>query len=219
MGSFLAEQPPIILPHLFRFHDLSVGVAARPNQLRFFVELKQLVMRTHWVVTRDTPPILLPSWSSQNGSHQITHHWAPPPEVRLYFTAGLILIDGYWAWEADHAYLLARVQGRTGAFKPPLPNIFDDGRICMGRDVPVPERNSSTRPVFALVEDLLNHFYASTWNADLLNTIPEREVVSRALFGYNLDNKQLPIGPMTTWIRGFVGVSNNRYNDLPLEAP
>lgn len=69
-------------------------------------------------------------------------------------------------------------------FLPPIPNVFNDGKICMGRSfVGITESNSDT--LGKLVQDSIDSFYSSSANEDLITDSMNRREISSQLFGWN----------------------------------
>jgi hypothetical protein len=87
--------------------------------------------------------------------------WVAPPEVQLRFVVltteedGGVSVGGNWLFACDR---------EKRGYRLPLPNLFDDARICTGAFAG--EQSTALGCVTASLEQ----FNRSKWNADLLRT-------------------------------------------------
>ena len=88
----------------------------------------------------------------------------------------------------------ARHEGRRRLATLPLPNVFDDGKLCLG------DGNGYADPGDPLpkrAETLLAKWLASPWNQDLF--CPEKSAACRKLFSWTLDGEQVHPGREDLW--------------------
>jgi hypothetical protein len=114
--------------------------------------------------------------------------WTPPPDMRLHL--GLVATmpgeDGA-PYVFGDAYFYVTKTGTPGFFRLPLPNVYEDSRVCMGRGM---ER--AEEPTLAgLLARARAHFLASSWNSDLIHLID----TSRAFFSFRLADNNAPVYP------------------------
>lgn len=111
-------------------------------------------------------------------------------------------------------YLVLSVPGEPGVWKPALPNIYEDGRVCMGTDA-VRNMQKTTQPI-SLFCFALQELVFSSWNSDLAGEV---HTYNGQYATSVTDNKPL------NWNTGYLTsnstmwkttrVSNATYNDIP----
>jgi len=102
-----------------------------------------------------------------------------------------------------------------GNFLPPIPNIFNDGKICMGRYfVAITRSNSDT--LGKIVQDSIDSFYSSSANEDLITDSMNRREISSQLFGWNSSKEtSYSMGNIERLLK--VRVGNFLLDNLPYE--
>jgi len=102
-----------------------------------------------------------------------------------------------------------------GNFLPPIPNIFNDGKICMGRYfVGITQSNSDT--LGKIVQDSIDSFYSSSANEDLITDSMNRREISSQLFGWNSSKETAySMGNIERLLK--VKVGNFLLDNLPYE--
>jgi hypothetical protein len=102
-----------------------------------------------------------------------------------------------------------------GNFLPPIPNIFNDGKICMGRYfVGITRSNSDT--LGKIVQDSIDSFYSSSANEDLITDSMNRREISSQLFGWNSSKEtSYSMGNIERLLK--VRVGNFLLDNLPYE--
>lgn len=91
----------------------------------------------------------------------------------------------------------------SGTFLPNLPNVYDDGKLCIGDGLRDIDRDCD---LTVMVSELMDLFSCSTWNTDLT---PRFDF---SLMRWDADGKQLPMDPRVYegYLRRF---SNKFVND------
>jgi hypothetical protein len=103
----------------------------------------------------------------------------------------------------------------VGNFLPPIPNIFNDGKICMGNSFSL-NRASNSTSVGEFVQSSIDSFYSSIANEDLINDSMNRREVSSQLFGWDTAKETAPlIGRVERLLK--VKVGNFLLDNLPYE--
>lgn len=101
-----------------------------------------------------------------------------------------------------------------GNFLPPIPNVFNDAKICMGHAFS--SNPSCTDSIGEIVQNSINSFYSSTANEDLINDSMNRREISSQLFGWNEQKQTAPlVGKAQRLIK--VKVGNFLLDNLPYE--
>lgn len=116
--------------------------------------------------------------------------WKPPQGIHVLVVSTFLwdaAAKEYWFGDGGKtSYLVLVAPGISAGFhRPPLANLYDDGRICMD-----PPRNR-----FPTIADAwsgaVNVIGATRFSADLSNRFPIE--ASDAAFSYNADGTQVPI--------------------------
>jgi len=124
----------------------------------YTVALDRLPLHTRFRLVAD---VLVPAFASESDL-ELALVWQAPRDMRLAFAVHTEAEDG--AVVILNNYLFA-CDTRNRAYRLPLPNLFDDCKVCtgeFGRTQP-----SGAAAVAASVEQ----FRASQWNADLMRTV------------------------------------------------
>ena len=173
--------PSAIHPSVAVLYTQPVGVALTPATTRSaaitrcWVRIPQLMLDTYWAVNTETNQ-WYPVFKPDPGTVAQVLPWVPPSGTNLYLVSA-------WPEPTRHTYLVATRDVAPGFFRPPLPNIFEDGRVCMGNhEVDPPERT----PLLDQFKTMVDTFHRNPWNTDLVTRTPNNERVARALFAYTL---------------------------------
>lgn len=103
-----------------------------------------------------------------------------------------------------------------GNFLPPIPNIYNDGKICMGRYFDgITEPNSHA--IGKLVQDSIDSFYSSSANEDLITDSMNRRDISSQLFGWSSSKETCPLMGNNIERLLKVKVGNFLLDNLPYE--
>jgi hypothetical protein len=130
----------------------------------YTVMLSHLSIKTAWIFFKDKN-ILTPNFGSGNVPPVMTMKWYPPAEMELYAVFNLDVIGTILA-----VYLLAYHHEDKTWWRLPLGNLYDDGKVCMGR-TPNPSSTSDQDTIvkwLAILEQ-------SQWNADLWNSVEKTQ--------------------------------------------
>lgn len=127
-------------------------------------EIPALNLRSHWELTADQ--ILVPKFINKDHDlHGKLMHaaalWTPPAGMRLLFINQIGSDRGVW-FSNESSWLFA-FNASKKAFLLPLPNVYEDGRICMGEFGGVGEDNNIQSSLMLATRQ----FYGAGWNADL----------------------------------------------------
>jgi hypothetical protein len=142
----------------------------------------------------------------------------PTKEIKILFANNVNRSEG--SYQAVN-YLIFQLFNKTnneliGNFLPPIPNIFNDGKICMGRAfLGITEANSDT--LGKLVQDSIDSFYSSSANEDLITDSMNRRDISSQLFGWNSAKETSPLMGNNIERLLKVKVGNFLLDNLPYE--
>lgn len=138
-----------------------VTLAVANKRALLGVELDGFPLATHAALKEG---VLLPVFKANKDSVPATLQWSVPETMQLTFAClGERLASS--RWNGLDCFLFARHRAGEpgGYFRFVLPNIFEDGRLCMGNGY----KNEQAQ-LLDLLPAALAHFRASTWNTDLL---------------------------------------------------
>lgn len=169
-GCFLVLGKPV---------DLAVG----PQSVLCAVRLDGISLTTQFQQTGDK---LYPVFGASGVMMSL--EWKKPDDMELVFSSDCTKDRG--RWRMGECFLFARKANKPGFLKLPLPNLYEDGRICMGNEVAGSIRGDTLEGCFKAA---LESFADTRWNSDLL---PAAER-TRALFRWTVDRKQ--IQPEMAW--------------------
>lgn len=121
----------------------------------YAVRLPFLRIRTQYRVIGAGANVCLVPWFERGDTLDLTCEWTPPYNCDLFFV-----------YRENKCYLVAGYTNPTGARsirRIPMPNVYGDGRICMGQWRPNPEQT-----ILDQLNSAITNFTTSEWNGDLL---------------------------------------------------
>lgn len=142
--------------------NMPVNLQLGSNRAYWTIRLAKLTLRAPWRLHEGN---LVPVFNSTTDP-VMAIDWVPPMPV--YF----VMSENIGNHTVEQAWLFAGAPGNF--YRLPLANIFDDGRICMGRD-PVPRANNSLDNI----RNWLQRFASAQWNADLWHGTDQTFVMFR----------------------------------------
>lgn len=128
------------------------------------VRLRSLRFDTHFQV--NTAGVAIPVFSPGRGTIRLNLTWDVPDDADILL--GVCVVPPTpteHRWKFSKAYFAMTKPDVGGFFNPPLPNIYDDGSVCLGVN--------DHEPVFhenlaGLVDVITARFNNAPWNTDLL---------------------------------------------------
>jgi len=198
--SFASEMVHKIC-NAFYFGDNPVHMSFKKNELFVFTRLHSITLTSHYYLNPDDKilrPIFIKTDDSQSKQHPImSPKWVCPESMSLYF------VSKVYNWniprlcpktQPDQSNYLFALDANKVAWKLPLPNIFEDGAVCMGRFDGGAE---SIQAAFALA---LGQFYNSAWNSDLNSSQTSQKAGSMFMFKPTETSvEQVPMDESTHW--------------------
>lgn len=146
--------------HLKDFGPAHIALGAESNIVFFTVELKRIPLRAPFKLVKEST--LVPQFGD-NSLDTLSLEWEAPEGMSIRFLNMCTVNEGGRAnqrWHSTKAWLFAGTTDNR-QFRLPLPNIYDDCRICEGEWV----RTASNGEECLL--KALTQFEKSEWNADL----------------------------------------------------
>jgi hypothetical protein len=185
----------------FHFGDNAVNMSFKKSELFAFTKLKSIILTSHYNLNPDDKilrPVFIKTEDSSSKQYPImSPRWTCPDSMSLYFVSKI------YGWntrmtlpktQPDQSNYLFALDANKVAWKLPLPNIFDDGAICMGR---FDGSSTSIQGAFAMA---LGQFYNSAWNSDLNSSQTSQKAGSMFMFKPTETSvEQMPMDEATHW--------------------
>lgn len=170
-----------------------------------------IVFTTLWIpyLTMRAPfrlanKLMVPQFQSREDPI-MTLKWEPPDDMRLCFCMSVTLPTGVdQGFGCNYHYLFATDKAKA-AYRLPLPNLYDDCRICMGTDSPI-----TGGTLTECVSRCLDIFQAAQWGSHLLKSLEN----SQAFFKFDPKNDGFnPVYP-ADWKALTIKVANDMTSNV-----
>lgn len=156
----------------------------------FSLRIKKIPLRCGWTVTESG--ILYPDFH-RDVQPNFELVWNTPADMELIMMIRMSLHDS--VYEVDTQWLLAFRHGYDDAFRLPLANIHDDGRLCDDKEG---EGNYHGPTPEEAISSAMTKFAQSGWNTDLWNTQTATQSMFRFLAQGDAHVQQNSIMPWST---------------------
>lgn len=167
----------------FVFHNVMADYsihAVADGDYRLFKTIDSIHLKTWFnYVSEEEQVKMVPVFSRGEQSIEMNPEWKPPEDMVLAFITHIL------QHHFCNAYLIAISMESRGLFKLPLPNLYGDGKLCLGGGADIPGRNAVD-----LADNALEDFNQSKWNRDLLSRV-SRESLNN-MFAFDEQGKQIP---------------------------
>ena len=164
----------VSIPNLFK--GWSALVTAKNSYVTMWKMVPSLTLNTKWSVVDESNPQLTPTFRDSRDNINLALPWMPPKDMRMIFA---INTQEYYSY-----FFVFSLKTMRSTILP-IPNIYDDGRLCIG------EFHFSDSLIDDLDRLFVHVFDASDWNSDLLSRV--KVAATRKLFSYSVDKQQLDI--------------------------
>lgn len=176
-----------------------------------WTELKSLKINTVYSITADGSryPLFKNAVENSPPEYEAGYEFCPElANMRMFFTSTIKKSGGSYVWA--QSCLVCKAPKRREIFRPPLPNIHSDSKLCMGN------LYSSTGPCLADVfTHSLAHLESSKWNSDAMQGLTGDHI--RALYSFKFDKQIPPVAGYKWWENpSCAPVNNLNYGELPL---
>lgn len=153
-------------------------IIRNPNLIIAAMQLSSLAIRSNFVTAGD---YFVPTWNPAANSLEMVLHWSPPPNHKMHLGVECHYSDGNW--QVGTGVFFVTKEGVGGFHHPPMPNLHNDGRICLG------DRCSIIRhpTLQGFLERLIDNFSHSKWGTDLVPDLSR----SQAAFRWRRDTCQV----------------------------
>lgn len=210
----LAASQPITIPNAFSIGDIPAGVQVKGTEFITWLKLPELNIsgvfnlgpeNTVYAVFKKAPVAGTTEFDS-------SFKWNPNTAgMSVYFVATFQQAPGGAEYVQVQSHMIARARTGKQNRKPPFPNIYPDGRVCMGNGF-----GNVAATLSKGLHHAVNHFLTSRWNSDLADHLSQELV--RSVFSWKSSGEQIPTPEGFEWHRSSAcPVINNQYiNDLPL---
>lgn len=183
-----------IVPNIAKIGEMFVHLqAAAITSLA--VVLPYLRIRTFYLAAGTGKELCMVPWFAPDNAIDFACDWYPEDDCKIVFviSAGtcFVMLVG------------TGTDGKKTIHRVPLPNIYDDGRICMGTWA-APGAGSSH---VEIMSSALTFFATSSFNSDLIG---ESRTRSSKIMRFTIDGKQLP--PVAKWRTVCPQISGASYN-------
>ncbi len=159
-----------------------VGIARSNDRTIMFSALPYVRIETHFAASSDGLSVY--AEFTKYAAANATYNWRPPHDMFR-----IVLCTTVAEGETANSYLclISRLTNRTYAL--PLPNINEQGLICLGF-------TNTERNPFDAHAAALSRFHDSKWNTDWFNE--RKQAASRKLFRFGLDDSPVPVTAQTS---------------------
>lgn len=203
----LANENQMVMRSIATVDGCVISVAQKAGSYTVWARVPGIKITGNFKVIGEGKIITPDFWGSRNGGGmQLSLPWVCHPTMALYF---VVLMDKPNAnFRTNHAYITgADTSGNVkGWLLPPLANLYEDGRICMGRE-PI--------KCFPTIGDQwlgsLQHFNSAQFNADLSSRLNQATVAAQLSWNA-ADNKQIPIPD--AWYKNWTKVNSTIYTNI-----
>lgn len=182
----LAKVTPRIIHGLLAGSDVAAFSA---NGISAARRLDKLALHTFYrpIVDVSERSCLVPVWQQGRPiASEMKFDWIPPENMKLY----LVL---YWECGQNPVttveplpYLVA-LSSEKRTYLLPIPNLYADCRICLGRN---PGRFAPLGGIVPQLDKVMQILQTTSWNTDLLRNITRQ---TQAMFRFDANGIQLPI--------------------------
>ena len=212
----LAADTPVVVPRAFVLGDKPVHMAVSQRNLTLFTRLDHFNITTTYAT--HSRGVVTPAFAAPTpGAVTLTCKWVAPANMALWFVALFdVNATPRCVYSRSSLAVACTEERHKGVFRLPLPNIYENGRLCLGRNEPATVQPDASDPMFTVFERAAGVFNRSSWNSDLLHTA---NAPARArTFQFSLaNNESVNVDP--AWPTFFDRISNTDFNNLPLTHP
>jgi len=167
----------------FLLGNIPVSMSFKKSEMYAYARLSEITLTSHYhlnVEDKILRPVFIKTEDLTSKQFPImSPKWICPESMALYFVSKI------YGWNTrmtlpktqyDQSNYLFALDSNKVAWKLPLPNIFDDCAICMGR---FDGSGISIQEAFGLA---LSQFMKSSWNSDLNSSVTTQKAGSMFMF-------------------------------------
>lgn len=174
--------------------------------MAFAREIEGFDLHTYFKPTVDSnnKAIIQPVWSAPGSEMKCS--WKALPDMKLFFVSYFELADGADARSVEPLHYLIARDNKKRTYLLPIPNLHNDGRVCMGNGAHFVDMKRSP---LEMIDMAMTSFLSSKWNADLAGNITE---ATNIMFRFDTEGKQIfPDREKFNWERNCRAINNYNY--------
>jgi hypothetical protein len=209
----ISQSVPTTIMNAFTLGENTCHIQIKGPNIVVWTELNKLAVSTVYTpvaTTGEFYPLFKKTPERNTLETNRTETWLPNQfKFRLFFIQAFALAGGVYNGGDGASFLVGKKEETTKVIRPPLPNIYTDGRVCMGGLV-VKEQLLSVA-----FGKALTHLYNSRWNNDLSDGMQLDDTVRLFTFKDGV-NKPPPARFDIAKVAHCMPINNLIYSDLPL---
>lgn len=187
----MAQEGALTMRYIATVDGCSLSASSKGGITTAWAKIPGIKISGGFKVVNDGK-VITPDFWSRRTAIQLSLPWTAHDAMFLFFVVTMDRPNGNF--RMNSAYICGQdVNGNVkGWLKPPLANLYDDGRVCMGHE---PVKCCPT--IADQWAAALAHFGAAQFNTDLSSSLSQAVVAAQISFDATT-NKQLPI-PADWW--------------------
>lgn len=218
----LAQETSILFPKFSKL-ETDVHLCCSPKLLTLTCQLPKLRIATWFRVDpparRGEHGVATPCFGQQTSFTcvQMDPWWTPPSNMRLFFATHFTPHQSEWLYSQSTLIVICTEKGQTAMFKFPFPNIYENGKLCLGNDATALTDRAVPMPLMEKFSKALTVFQRAPWNGDLLNGRDFAIAVQLVRFDADDPTKQLdPTIPQ--WWAQLTRINNALVASIPFHT-
>lgn len=217
----LSQEIPTAIQNVFVIPAGKVHMCLSNKLFTLITPLKEIPLLTYWTVVKPpdkrTKAWIAPTFVNNASSFRASPVWCPPKDMRLFIMSHYNMPEGLPRWARSSLVAVSTDPENKRHYKLPLPNIFANCKLCLGRDiVPLVSAEIIALPLADQMQKSIEMFTAGEWNTDLLNE--NDPAVTNAVFRFSADDNKTQLDVPTEWPSLLVSVSNSDFNGIPFHS-
>jgi hypothetical protein len=183
----LVKNARFIVKNAFKVRDYSISLSIKSSHIMMTCELKKVQLNTTFSLQENK---LVPEFQPNTQFLRLNAAWPVPTNMKLYFS--VMTNHSSRDRNIQRAYLFATNPNNPGFWALPLPNYYEDGRMCLGRHI----NDLFFSTTYEVMDKALDAMENAVWNIDLANE--HIFANSKKLFKFNPENQlaiAVPLSP------------------------
>lgn len=209
----LSGSVPTTIPSAFTIGGNVCGIQMKGASIVVWTELDKVAVDTVYVPVVSTGEFYacFKGAPDKDSLHQNRcEAWLPNQfKLRVFFVTAFTKAGENFQASKESCYLVAKKEGSNQTIRPPLPNIYTDGRLCMG------DFGAKEKILEVAFAKSLTHLHSSRWNTDLLDGMSLEDMAKIFTFKDGV-NKPPPARFDVSKVAHCIAINNQIYSDLPL---
>lgn len=207
----LSGSVPTTIPSAFTIGENVCGIQIKGASVVVWAELTKLTIDTVYAPANgEFYPVFRAAPTKGTLEQNRQEVWLPNQfKLRLFFAVGFAKTGDAFIATKESCFLVAKKEGSNQTIRPPLPNIYGDGRLCMG------EFGVKDKILEVAFAKSLTHLHSSRWNSDLSDGMTLEDIAKIFTFKDGV-NKPPPARFDIAKVAQCMPINNQIYSDLPL---